>query len=311
MGKFIRNRVARFISSSLKTRSVLVIGAFVLFVIVCVWNMDAPPKMGTVHLKNIVEPAKYTPAKSAPKVVVPAKVGPAKSAPKSVVRGKVTPAKSAPKPGKSTVSHSQYGQDQWIYDHYFKNQKRGTFVELGAFDGKLLSNTLLFEELGGWTGLCIEATPFLYEKLVKNRPKCYNVHAAVGANRGKATLRMRNSGGYGGVKELTGPNLDYWFNKSTEIEVDMIPLSDILSEAGVDVVDYFSLDIEGAECHVLKALDWSKVNVRVWEIETDESRRKNDECKCVRDIMKAQGYRLDHKFAVDDVFVKNDFVPQN
>eukprot|EP01083_Nonionella_stella_P022865 63182_1 len=303
--KLLKNRVSRFTSSRLKTRRTIFIGTFVLFVIVCVYNMGARPKIVAGHREKLDGLAESVPSKAAE--YVPAKV--AKSVPvKAAISVPAKAAKSVP--GKSAATHSQYGQDRWIYDHYFKNQTRGTFVELGAFDGKTFSNTLLFEDLGGWTGVCIEATPFLYDRLVKNRPKCYNIHAAVGPKRGKATLQIRNKGGMAGVKEITGPNLAYWFNGTTEIEVDMIPLSDILSEAGIDVVDYFSLDIEGAECHVLKALDWSKVNVRVWEIETDENRRKNDETACVRNLMKSKGYRLDHKFSIDDVFVKNDFVPQ-
>jgi len=51
------------------------------------------------------------------------------------------------------------------------SQRRGGFyVECGAFDGEILSNTLFFELARNWTGLLAEANPAYYSKLLaKNR----------------------------------------------------------------------------------------------------------------------------------------------
>ena len=42
-----------------------------------------------------------------------------------------------------------------------------------------------------------------------------------------------------------------------------LPLYSILLSIGNPTVDYFSLDVEGAEMGILKAVPWDKVNIKV------------------------------------------------
>ena len=49
--------------------------------------------------------------------------------------------------------------------------KNGFFVELGANDGILYSNTLHFELFQNWTGILIEPSPVEFKKLRRNRAK--------------------------------------------------------------------------------------------------------------------------------------------
>ena len=51
--------------------------------------------------------------------------------------------------------------------------------------------------------------------------------------------------------------------KAKIIKVTCLPLYSILLSMGNPVVDFFSLDIEGAEHLVLKTIPWDKVNIRV------------------------------------------------
>ena len=43
--------------------------------------------------------------------------------------------------------------------------KNGTFIEVGANDGVRFSNTKRFEELYEWTGILIEPSPNLFNRL--------------------------------------------------------------------------------------------------------------------------------------------------
>ena len=51
-----------------------------------------------------------------------------------------------------------------------KENEKHVFLEAGAFDGELLSNSLLFEMKKGWTGVLIEPNPVAFDMLLtKNR----------------------------------------------------------------------------------------------------------------------------------------------
>ena len=47
------------------------------------------------------------------------------------------------------------------------------------------------------------------------------------------------------------------------IKVVCLPLISILNAIGNPRIDYFSLDIEGAELAVLKTIPWEKVDIKV------------------------------------------------
>ena len=53
--------------------------------------------------------------------------------------------------------------------HFFKDKKDGVFVDIGAHDGVLLSNTYFFEKHLGWKGICIEPIPEIFNQLKANR----------------------------------------------------------------------------------------------------------------------------------------------
>ena len=74
---------------------------------------------------------------------------------------------------------SQSGQDKIIKNHFFKDYKKGFFIEIGAFDGLEGSNCFHFEKFLGWEGIAIEASSTQFDKLKKNR-KCKVINKAIG-----------------------------------------------------------------------------------------------------------------------------------
>ncbi|MBA3816825.1 MAG: FkbM family methyltransferase, partial [Parachlamydiaceae bacterium] len=75
---------------------------------------------------------------------------------------------------------SQTSQDRLLNEIFFHDKRNGVFVDIGAYDGKVISNTYFYEKNLGWTGICIEPLPDAYEKLHMNR-SCVTVNCAVGA----------------------------------------------------------------------------------------------------------------------------------
>lgn len=52
-------------------------------------------------------------------------------------------------------------------ERFFKNLKNGVFFDIGAHDGVSLSNTYFFEKELGWSGICLEPIPEVFERLKK------------------------------------------------------------------------------------------------------------------------------------------------
>lgn len=141
--------------------------------------------------------------------------------------------------------YGQLSQDRWVIDQVrsrLGRLRRFTFVDVGAYDGKTISNTLLLEQMG-WTGVCVEPHPVTINELRKNR-KCVIENVAAHNTTGKATFKMSN----------LDPMLSGIISEGQEVEVDTMTLDDILAKHRISSVEYLSIDTEGTECEVLEGL---------------------------------------------------------
>ena len=173
-------------------------------------------------------------------------------------------------------SKSQISQD--LFALYFTQQKKdGYFIEIGACDGKHLSNTFSLEKRG-WTGIICEPSNFWLQK-IKNR-KCILSKKAVFSESGKKLI-------FNEVPkhpELSGFN-DYLDNDNnsklrkdfSSYEVETISLNDLISEhVDKKQIDYISIDTEGSEFEILKNFDFKKRNIEVFTIEHNFIEEKRD-----------------------------------
>jgi len=79
------------------------------------------------------------------------------------------------------VDFSQSGQSK-IVANLLKEQKRGFFVECGAYDGEEISNTLFLERNLNWTGLLIEADPRKQGVLRTKNRKAWLARSCIGVS---------------------------------------------------------------------------------------------------------------------------------
>jgi len=169
--------------------------------------------------------------------------------------------------------YSQCGEDKFVYEKYFKDKKGGVFLELGAMDGVIYSNTKFFEDTNGWTGVLIEPHPSMFRTLQANRPgsKCYN--CAISSEESDSITMLVNPRvpAVSSVEKTAHEGFIYgekgWHEHSYKINVKTRRLADILNDAKVTHIDFFSLDVEGHEYEVLKTMDWS-IPVKVLLVES-------------------------------------------
>jgi FkbM family methyltransferase len=202
--------------------------------------------------------------------------------------------------------YGQMKQDKIVHETFFRNKENGFFVELGAGDGITFSNTLFFEKHLGWNGICIEPNPFEYKKLKNNRNCILENTIVSNTNRPLKYLAINGYGkGLSGIVNFYDETMIRRIDKdvpdtSTKHYYDMIPIkmSKMFEKHGVKHVDYFSLDVEGAELNVLESIDFNKVEIKYFTIEN------NYKTKIVQDYLYKFGYRLHSKIKYNDLYVK-------
>ena len=85
------------------------------------------------------------------------------------------PAKKFAKPKHLLNLNGQEGQPVKINDQIFKDKiKNGFYIEAGAYDGEMWSNSLFYEVEKGWNGLLVEPHPDAFNKM-KKRVNLLNV----------------------------------------------------------------------------------------------------------------------------------------
>ena len=80
--------------------------------------------------------------------------------------------------------YSQQNEDVILWKKYL-NYRNGFFIELGAMDGVVYSNTKFFEDDMGWTGILLEPEPVQFKRLKVNRPNCITLDYAVSETDGE------------------------------------------------------------------------------------------------------------------------------
>ena len=188
---------------------------------------------------------------------------------------------------------SRYDEDVIMYETFFRDQRMGerVFVEIGAVDGLKESNSHFFSKCLKWKGLLVEGNPTQYAKLTRNRPGTMTYF-------GSPTCHHESNVTFWSI-DYTNAGLKGYATKqdhqsSHYIRVPCFPLQKVFDFYSITHVDFFSLDVEGAELLVLQTVDFAKTQIRVLMVES-----KNRDCgricpkrEKVRSFLKQQGYRL-------------------
>ena len=187
-------------------------------------------------------------------------------------------------------SVSQLGQDLWVLEK--TNYKRGGFfIEFGATDGVLLSNTFLLEKEFGWKGICAEPNPKFYERLKKNRD-CIISDQYIGRETGHEVEFILGDA-FGGSAEYS---FDDNHRKERQAYRDAghmatfttISLHDfLLQHQAPRDIDYLSIDTEGSEFEILEDFPFDEWNIRLLTVEHNFTERRND----IRSLLEGCGYR--------------------
>jgi FkbM family methyltransferase len=147
------------------------------------------------------------------------------------------------------------GQEEVIIRDFFQDRRGGFFLDIGCADPVRNSTTYYLEKHLGWSGIGVDALPRYSEPYRRKRPgtrflnyivtdhagtldEFYHVKAAPDLS---STIKEREFGG----KRL----------EAETIRVPTITLNDLLEGAGVEKIDFLSMDIERGAPKALAGFD--------------------------------------------------------
>jgi FkbM family methyltransferase len=213
---------------------------------------------------------------------------------------------------------SQYGQDEFV-DNYFKNKTNGVFVDIGAHDGIHLSNTYFFEKYRKWKGICIEPNPRLFKSLIKNRD-CICIEGAA-SDREKIYdfLDIEGVEALGGIYEkydkrhlerIDRDIIKYNGKGKKIIEVKGFDINKILVEKKLTEIDYLSIDTEGGELEILKAIDYKIIKIKLISVEVNYPEKgffvklyNHIFKKSISSFLKSKGFQYLKNLDCDQIFI--------
>jgi FkbM family methyltransferase len=205
--------------------------------------------------------------------------------------------------GHFAVASAQLSQDLWVLFET-GSKRNGFFVEFGAGDGVLLSNTYLLEHAYGWTGVLAEPNPAFHDALARNR---------------KCTVSMKCIGGQSGdqvvFNKTKDPHLSAIDSYSSEdlhaakradgmrVSMETQSLEGLLRDARApSIIDYLSVDTEGSEFDILSGFDFRNYDVRLITVEHNYTPRRQE----IYNLLVRNGFRrrFEHLSDFDDWYVK-------
>jgi len=197
---------------------------------------------------------------------------------------------------------SQHGEDRWL-DKYFHQKRQGFFVEVGAYDGVVLSNTYHFENERAWTGILVEPDARKAElcRVSRANSRIYEC-AAVGSDDIQEISFFQVEGGevYNTINLVDShrKRLEEYGLKHREVRVRAMTLDQILTDAKPPKIDFLSIDVEEAEYEVLKGFDIKRWKPRIVFVESNSPERKPE----IRDYFVRNGYAYLHSIEVNDFY---------
>lgn len=210
---------------------------------------------------------------------------------------------------KTYEQYSQGGQDIYV-TRILKEKRDGYFVEIGANNGYIMSNTYLLEKNYGWKGICVEATSYKINELTINRPNAICITSAVHSESNleldftTTLIDILNV-----ITEYAEIALDFLKENGEIIKVITRSLTDILNDNNApENIDYLSIDTNGSEFKVLEGIDFTKYKFGVITVKNSLIEERQNR---IKEILTSNGYSVQQTINMVDNITDDIYVPNS
>ena len=173
--------------------------------------------------------------------------------------------------------YSQNGEDK-IAIGYFGN-KIGTLLDLGANDGKTLSNSLALIE-SGWSAVLVEPSKEAFrrcEQLHSGNDKVKLLNVAIANENGYSDFHESGthlkSGDIALLSSIKKSETLRWFgtdNEFTEGTTECLDFKTLLELSPIKIFDLISIDCEGMDWDILTQIDLRAVECKMLIVEHNQ-----------------------------------------
>jgi FkbM family methyltransferase len=211
------------------------------------------------------------------------------------------------------LSYSECGEDL-IIDAALRSLKikKPKYIDIGTNTPKAKNNTYLFYARGA-QGVCIEPNPDLFKQIQKVRPRDISLNVGIGSSPQKeAEYYVMTSKALNTFSKADAEKYVTEGNYGTQqmervLRIPLLSINEILEKYFKDNNDLLSLDTEGYDNQIVRALDFNKYRPKIICV---ESARYNG-TKVVKDTelveyIQSQGYEV-----YGDTFVNTILIDRN
>ena len=173
-------------------------------------------------------------------------------------------------------TYSMYGEDI-IIERFFKNKKKGFYVDIGCYHPLEGSNTyLLFKK--GWNGINADVNSLSIELFNRAREKDHNVNLAVSNNKQKLKIYFRKKINMLNTSSKKLAKI-HFRNGFQERVINACPLNEIIKKSKFNSkkIDFLNIDVEGKELNVLESLNFSRYKPKLICIEIHNHEKMYDQ----------------------------------
>jgi FkbM family methyltransferase len=205
-------------------------------------------------------------------------------------------------PIEKTKFMQKYSQnnEQEIIAQFF-GDKVGSFLDIGAFTGKELSNTRALMERG-WCGMCVEASPRCFVKLMENcaefKDRVICVNACAGSDWGMTEF-------HDSLAACATTDVEHYrkwsqgVNDWQTIVLPVAPVNRIIQLGkGIPHYDFISIDTEGMDWVILQQLNLEAMGTRMVCVEYGKHGNE------ILDFMTKAGFKMIHQNQENLIFTK-------
>jgi FkbM family methyltransferase len=206
------------------------------------------------------------------------------------------------------LCYSQSGEDM-ILDTIFYNTQKGVYVDIGANNPYIQSNTHYFYKKG-WRGFNIDALPGSMNKFKKVRGKDINIEAAISNESSDLTYYTFSSSFYNTFEGKDIARLKTFSKLTGQIKIRTIKLSELFDSLKIKNIDFMSLDVEGLDLEVLKSNDWQKYRPKVLVVESvaySYSPRELDHITNIKTFLESVGYKYFCNSPINAFYIEIEF----